>query len=126
MSKSSPDLAEKNAQICDFKDIASYNWSANSTSSKPVIIVPGRPDTLKRKLLPQQLRKSQHKQMCDENRHYQLDFPLESLFRTVEICSPSFKLSEVDFATDRNNLRKLMNFVEADSVDSFRIDFQSG
>jgi hypothetical protein len=112
--------------ISDFENVASYNWSSDSSPAKPVIIVPGKPDKLTTTLEPQVLQKSQHEQMCDENRHYQPDYPLESLFRSVAICQPSFDFKTVDFATDRNNLRKLLNFAEGvdSKLDPFRIDFQ--
>ena len=113
----------------DFRSLGSYNWSTTASKPlRPVIVVPGQPSRLigdvDRELQHAQLIKSVNKQMCDENRHFQSDYPLEALFRAVRLCSPTFRFDRVDIATDRNNLRKLLNFVEGQAKDSFRIDFQ--
>jgi hypothetical protein len=127
------DLKGKNdtdcTQLKEFEHVASYNWSLSSIpSSRPIIVVPGHSSKLNEsnltRLNGRQLKKSEHKQMRDENRYYQHDYPLESLFTAVKICSPEFKFNQLDFVTDRNNLRKLLNFVENACKDSFRIDFQ--
>lgn len=104
----------------DYQQIASYNWSEGKD---PVIIIPGKASHYEQRA-PMRLMKLQHAQMVDENRHRQNDYPLESLFRAVQICSPGFDFKNIDFATDRNNLRKLLNFVEGSADEAFRIDFQ--
>lgn len=108
----------------DYKSVGSYNWALSSNPTRPTVIVPGQADTLCSQLPLYQLRKSKREQMVDENRHFYPDYPLEPLFRSVKICSPNFEFSQVDVVTDRNNLRKLLNFVEAQADESFRIDFQ--
>ena len=109
----------------DLKPVGSYNWStSDSLTNRPVVIIPGAGDTLKSVLTPRQLIKSDREQIADENRHHQPDYPLEALFRAVQICSPKFDFATVQFVTDRNNLRKMLNYVEGKSDESFRIDFQ--
>ena len=62
--------------------------------------------------------------MVDENRFYLPDYPLEPLFRSVAKCTPDFNFGDIDFVSDRNGLRKLLDFVDNNKKDSFRIDFQ--
>ena len=109
----------------DYNVIGSYNWSLDSTPVKPTILVPGKPDELNGTLSLCTLSKSKYEQMVDENRFYQPEYPIESLFRCVEICSPSFDFRrQAELVTDRNNLRKLFDFVEGKSKKAFRIDLQ--
>lgn len=108
----------------NFKSVGSYNWSKESRPGRPIAIIPGRADSLRNVLTPQQLEKNRYEQMVDENRHYQPDYPLETLFRAVQLCSPEFRFDLTHFVTDRNNLRKLLNFVESKAEEAFRIDFQ--
>ena len=112
--------------LANFKSVGSYNWStSDSLPNRPVVIIPGAGDRLNNVLEPMQLIKNERLQIADENRHHQPDYPLEALFRAVQICSPQFDFSAVQFVTDRNNLRKMLNYVEGKSLDeSFRIDFQ--
>ena len=88
------------------------------------MIIPGVPRIYNNMTQLCQLQKNFHKQMVDENRYHQPDYPLESIFKAVKICNPEFSFKNVDFVTDRNNLRKLYNFVESSADKSFRIDFQ--
>jgi len=108
----------------NFKTVGSYNWSPESTKTKPIIVIPGKSNQLVHDLMPKQLIKSSREQMVDENRFNLPDFPLEPLFRSVQECTPDFKFSEIDFVSDRNGLRKLLDFVDNVNKDSFRIDFQ--
>lgn len=111
-------------RLDDLKSVGSYNWSTLNTSNRPTVIIPGRADTLCNPLRLVQLKRSKREQIIDENKHFYPDYPLEPLFRAVKKCSPDFNWSEVSVVTDRNNLRKLLNFVESSAEDSFRVDFQ--
>ena len=108
----------------NFKTVGSYNWSPESTKENPIIVIPGECVKLVQKLKPCQLVKSRHAQMVDENRFYLPDYPMEPLFRSVALCTPDFNFSEVDFVSDRNGLRKLLDFVDESNKDSFRIELQ--
>ncbi|KAI3530198.1 hypothetical protein CABS02_14580 [Colletotrichum abscissum] len=49
------------------------------------------------------------------------DHPLEPLFRVIRAHKPSFELGDVDVVSDRNNIRKLLRFVQASSSEGFEI-----
>jgi hypothetical protein len=57
----------------------------------------------------------------DQNAARNPRFPLESLFRALSIENPEFNIGDVDLVTDRNNIRKLLRFVQASSNDTFQI-----
>lgn len=111
--------------LVNLKPIGSYNWSTSESSrSRPVVIIPGAAAILKHNLSPRKLEmKGNMKQIVEENKFRQPEYPLEALFRAVQMCSPQFDFSAVHFVTDRNNLRKLLGFVE-NKREKFRIDFQ--
>lgn len=60
---------------------------------------------------------------------YDLSVPTESILHVMSLCDPNFDWSSVDLVTDRNNLRKLLRFLEAspgaplfpDAEESFEI-----
>jgi hypothetical protein len=47
--------------------------------------------------------------------------PLEPLFRALSTENPKFNIADVDLVTDRNNIRKLLRFVQGTSNDPFQI-----
>ena len=105
--------------INESTQIGSYNWNESGGCT---IFVPGRARAYNEsKQL--ELKKDNRVQMVDENRDRQPNYPLESLFRAVKLCTPEFSFNEVNFVTDRNNLRKLFNFVVGSADKSFRVDF---
>lgn len=89
------------------KPLATFSWIDSST---PRILVPGAPKIYHGRRPTHQLAKD-GESFIDENHYRQPYFPLESLFRSVSLCSPEFKYDDVDFVTDRNNLRKLVRFL---------------
>ncbi|XP_047146382.1 uncharacterized protein LOC100202260 isoform X1 [Hydra vulgaris] len=113
-----------NGFVDNFVSVGSYNWALQSTPDKPVIIVPGIPNYIKENLLCQKLKKSDVQRVCDENQYYMSRHPMEPMFQAVLLCTPEYDFSSVDLITDRINLRKLFEFVEGNSKDSFRIDIQ--
>ncbi len=117
------DCTEDCSILKNFKTVGSYNWSPESRTN-PVIVIPGKSNQLVDDLRLKKLIKSSRVQMADENRFYLPDYPLEPLFRSVQECTPDFKFSEIDFVSDKNSLRKLLDFVDNNNKDSFRIDFQ--
>lgn len=106
------------------KVIGSYNWCTAGRKSRPKIIIPGRADTLRNELPLTQLYDIKHERIVDENRHFYPEYPMEPLFRAVQYCTPDFDWENVDVVTDRNNLRKLLSFIEGNPEKSIRIDFQ--
>jgi len=122
--KLNQDCTEDCSILKNFKTVGSYNWSPESTKTKPIIVIPGKSNQLVHDLSLKELTKSLTKQMVDENRFYLPDYPLEPLFRSVQECTPDFDFSVIDFVSDRSVLRKLLDFVDNVKTDSFRIDFQ--
>ena len=121
------DLKQSNidcGSLKDFKQVGSYNWSFKSGPNKAIMLVPGKTSRLVTNLANQKLFKSRSEQMCDENRYYMNEYPMEPMFRAVLECSPKFDLNSIDIVSDRNSLIKLFSFVEGKRKDSFRIDFQ--
>lgn len=47
--------------------------------------------------------------------------PLEPLFRALAIENPEYDIGDVDLVTDRNNIRKLLRFVQGPSNKAFKI-----
>ena len=47
--------------------------------------------------------------------------PLEPLFRALDVEKPNFQLEHIDLVTDRNNVHKLLGFVQGSSDKSFQI-----
>jgi hypothetical protein len=50
--------------------------------------------------------------------------PLEPLFRSLFQQHPDFNITDIDLVTDRNNIRKLLRFVNRSSKDPFDIDVE--
>ena len=51
-------------------------------------------------------------------------FPLEPLFRALSTENPEFDIGDIDLVTDRNNIRKLLRFVQASSRDTFQFQVE--
>ena len=49
-------------------------------------------------------------------------YPFEPVFGALSIMNPDFDFSDVDLVTNRNSLRKLLDFTKGRASDSFRID----
>ena len=57
----------------------------------------------------------------DQNGARNPSSPLEPLFRALFSQNPDFDIRDIDLVTDRNNVRKLLRFVQGSSNDSFQI-----
>jgi hypothetical protein len=57
----------------------------------------------------------------DQNAARNPHSPLEPLFRALYVQRPDFEIDDVDLVSDRNNIRKLLRFVNASSSEPFRI-----
>ncbi|EER15938.1 conserved hypothetical protein [Perkinsus marinus ATCC 50983] len=110
------------------KTIGSYSWDTTSTLKEPRIVVPGVPPVYKpaRRSFTLQREIRQASNYVEE---YDLSVPTESIVHVMSLCDPNFDWSSVDLVTDRNNLRKLLRFLEAspgaplfpDAEESFEI-----
>lgn len=106
------------ATITDFQELASYTW-LNKPS--PTISVPGTPPLWSPPATPRRLDPDSGTVYIDQNGARCPSSPLEPLFRALLVEQPDFRLGDVDLVTDRNNLRKLLRFVQASSSSPFRI-----
>lgn len=109
---SRPDLQKfitpSTASITDVKHLASYNWIERPT---PTIAVPGVPPLWSAPKGPQRLKKDSGLVYIAQNAARHPDSPLEPLFRALYLVDPSFDLPSTHVVTDRNNIRKLLSFV---------------
>ncbi|KAL4892953.1 geranylgeranyl pyrophosphate synthetase [Aspergillus ambiguus] len=100
--------ASTSATITDVKHLASYNWIE---ASSPTIAVPGSPARWSPPRGSRQVRKDSGLIYIAQNAARHPSSPLEPLFRSLFIEQPSFDISSVDVVTDRNNIRKLLSFI---------------
>lgn len=133
-------------QITDLTYIGSYNWIDEQTNT---IIVPGEclpldhhrhqdmihlllssgsPRRWRDRSLPFNVRADHGFHYIDQNGHRLPSTPLLPLFRAVDVVAESknelIDWTSVDFVTDRNNLRKLLQWVRSEAGKPFRIDLQ--
>ena len=94
--------------ITDVKHLSSYNWVEAPT---PTIAVPGSPPLWSAPTAPQRLKKDSGLIYIAQNAARHPDSPLEPLFRALFIANPSFDIRSIDVVTDRNNIRKLLSFI---------------
>ncbi|CAI0645625.1 unnamed protein product, partial [Colletotrichum noveboracense] len=107
-----------NASITCLQYVASYNWM---NSKLPTIAVPGSPPRWAPPTVPPRMTPDTGTVYVDQNAARCPDHPLEPLFRAIRAHKPSFELSDVDVVSDRNNIRKLLRFVQASSSEGFEI-----
>ncbi|KAF2496461.1 hypothetical protein BU16DRAFT_549948 [Lophium mytilinum] len=98
------------ASITDVEHLSSYNW-IEAPKATPAIAVPGSPDLWSPPNIPFQLEKDTGYVYLAQNAALHPDSPLEPLFRALYVSHPSFDIVSIDVVTDRNNLRKLLAFV---------------
>ena len=103
------------ASITDVKALSSYNW-IEAPSATPTIAVPGSPALWSAPTFPQKLKKDSGHFYIAQNAARHPEFPLEPLFRATYITNPSFDICSTDVVTDRNNLRKLLSFIDPSST----------
>lgn len=109
---SRPDLEElitpPSASIANIRHLASYDWLERPT---PTIAVPGVPPLWSAPKGPQRLKKDSGLVYIAQNAARHPDSPLEPLFRALYLENPSFDIRSTHVVTDRNNVRKLLSFV---------------
>ena len=125
--------------------VASYNWT---NRKPPTIIVPGMfyylhcchlllifhfnfvmrsegcPPIWQNTPPPFKLPRDSERPFIDQNRYRVPQYPLLPMFTAIERMQPSFDYASLDIITDRNNLRKLLKWIEGSSQSDFRIDLQ--
>lgn len=101
------------ASITGVKHLSSYNWIEAPT---PTIAVPGSPHLWSAPRFPRQLKKDSGLIYIAQNAARHPDSPLEPLFRALYIANPLFDIRSIDVVTDRNNIRKLLSFINPGST----------
>jgi hypothetical protein len=113
------------ASITDVKHLSSYNWIEAPT---PTIAVPGCPPLWSALKVPKRLQKDSGLIYIAQNAARHPDSPLEPLFRALYIANPSYDIRSIDVVTDRNNIRKLLSFINPGStrngLDTFTINIE--
>lgn len=111
---SHPDLKEisvpASAFVTDVEHLESYNW-IEAPRTTPTIAVPGSPDLWSPPKVSFRLRKDTGHIYIAQNAARHPESPLEPLFRALYVAHPSFNISAIDVVTDRNNIRKLLGFI---------------
>ncbi|KAL1893011.1 hypothetical protein Sste5346_006691 [Sporothrix stenoceras] len=101
------------ATISNAQHLASYSWL---DVAEPTIAIPGSPARWSPPSRPQRVKKDSGLLYIAQNAARHPDSPLEPLFRALYTEKPSFDIKDVDVVTDRNNLRKLLSFVNPTST----------
>lgn len=96
------------ASIDGVKQLSSYNWIEAPT---PTIAVPGSPPLWSAPKVPRRLKKDTGLIYIAQNAARHPESPLEPLFRALYVADPSFDIRLIDVVSDRNNIRKLLSFV---------------
>ncbi|TFY81639.1 hypothetical protein EWM64_g2375 [Hericium alpestre] len=111
--------SETTGSIENAEYIGSYNWVENDGRT---IIVPGSPPVCTNRALPYAIPSDAEIRPADY--HIPLS-ALLPLMKAVDIVGKEIDWPVVDFVTDRNNLRKLMRWLQNGSKErDFRIDTQ--
>ena len=101
------------ASITEVKPLSSYNWIEAPT---PTIAVPGSPSLWSPPRASRQLKKDSGLIYIAQNAARHPDSPVEPLFRALYVVNPSFDIRSIDVVTDRNNIRKLLSFINPAST----------
>ncbi|CAG9972473.1 unnamed protein product [Clonostachys byssicola] len=96
------------SSITDVTHLSSYNWIEGA---KPTIAVPGSPPLWTPPKTPQKVAQDSGLVYIAQNAARHPESPLEPLFRSLFHKQPYFDISSIDVITDRNNIRKLLYFV---------------
>lgn len=94
--------------ITNVEHLSSYNWIE---SSSPTIAVPGCPALWSPPKTTKTVAKDSGLIYIAQNAFRHPQSPLEPLFRALYIENPSYNFHQVDLITDRNNVRKLLSFI---------------
>lgn len=103
------------ASITDVKPLSSYNW-IESPNAKPTIAIPGSAALWSAPGVSRRLKKDSGLIYIAQNAACHPESPFEPLFRALYTTNPSFDIRWIDVVTDRNNIRKLLSFVDPSST----------
>ncbi|GJJ10485.1 hypothetical protein Clacol_004711 [Clathrus columnatus] len=118
-------ILETDISIKNFAAVASYSWDDDN---KAQILVPGHPKIWVEKSLPFTIEYDIGRTFVDQNSANLGSSPLLPMFMAIRESNKEFKVTDMDFVTDRNGLRKLHRWVNGTSWSkqavgqSFRID----
>ncbi|KAL0960466.1 hypothetical protein HGRIS_005509 [Hohenbuehelia grisea] len=136
-----PTITDSDADIklANITYLSSYNWT---NAKEPTIIVPGSPRLWQNKSLPYSVQRDSGISFVDQHGYRIPTTPLLPLIAAVnkryddgpEIPGLGMDWAGIDIITDRNNLRKLLRWInrpnnvghedEIDEIKDFRIDLQ--
>ncbi|GKU15525.1 unnamed protein product, partial [Fusarium langsethiae] len=111
------------ASISNVRHLSSYSWLDRPTAT---IAVPGSPPLWSAPRTSLKLQKDSGLYYINQNEGRYPESPLEPLFQALYITNPSFDIRSVDVVTDRNNIRKLLAFVNPDLTPSDHEPFTIG
>lgn len=106
----SHELETTTVSISDVQHLSSYNWIE---ASVPTIAVPGIPPLWSPPKIAKRVTKDSGLIYIAQNAARLPECPLEPLFRALYMTNPSFDINSIDLVTDRNNIRKLLSFVNS-------------
>lgn len=114
--------------ITDVELLSSYNW-LDAHSNTPTIMVPGCPALWSATLGgTRQLKKDSGLVYISQNAARHPESPLEPLFRALYATNPTYEIRATDVVTDRNNIRKLLSFVNPsttkDGLEAFTMNIE--
>ncbi|KAI1354614.1 hypothetical protein F5Y01DRAFT_330055 [Xylaria sp. FL0043] len=112
-------------EITDVKHLSSYNWIELAT---PTIVVPGSPPLWSPPRGSVRVNKDSGLVYVNQNEAHNPKSALEPLFVALFTLISSFDIRTTDVVTDRNNILKLLSFVERDprgkSLEPFAINIE--
>ncbi|KAK3301719.1 uncharacterized protein B0T15DRAFT_441815 [Chaetomium strumarium] len=111
-------LSAPDGKITGVQHLASYNWLERPAAT---ISVPGGPPRWSPPSHAPKLTPDAGTVYIDQNAARNPRSPLEPLFLALYTEHPDFNIGDVDLVTDRNNIRKLLRFVQGSSTDPFQI-----
>ncbi|KAJ5751498.1 uncharacterized protein N7511_008463 [Penicillium nucicola] len=111
------DKAISSSEPCYF--LCSYNWRR---CLEPSIYVPGAPRKWSPHPLPITLTRDCPTSPEEQQYHPIPTYHFEPVFRALTAVNSDFRFDDVDLVTNRNNLRKLLQWVEGAARRDFRID----
>lgn len=122
--ETTPGNADDDAAITGVEQVASYSWVDVKT---PTIAVPGSPRLWAPPSLPVTVKPDQGRSFVDQNGFRLGKHALAPLFAAADACGAALEWGTVDVVTDRNNLLKLIAWLEPGCAKSrhrsgFRID----
>jgi len=114
------------ASITDIKHLFFYNWIEVPT---PIIAVLGCSLLWSALKVPKRLQKDSGLIYIVQNAARHPDSPLEPLFRVLYNANPLYNIRSINVVTNRNNIRKLLSFINPGStrngLDIFTINIET-